>query len=114
MTERKDEFDQFKKIFKSVAKDWKDYYKVVKKEFDKVKAEVLEEGPEVIKDRVGHQFYFVAVGRTDGTTPKLVKAFDDKMFFDEEEAQEYATKMGNKLDMPGKIKVFSAVAYIDD
>lgn len=106
--------DEVKEFIKSFTKDWKDFYKVMKKEFVKMKEEVLDEEPAVSKDKVGHQFYFVAVGRKDGTPPKLVKAFDDKMFFGEGEAHNYANKIGEKLDMPGKIRVFSAVAYIDD
>ena len=67
-----------------------------------------------IKDKVGHLFYFVSAGRLDGTAPTLVKAFYSKMFFDKEEAEEFAAEQTEELGMGKIVKVFSAIAYIDE
>lgn len=67
------------------------------------------------QDKGGHQFYFVAAARKDGTTPKLVKAFDDLMFFLPKDAALFAIKKEKELGLQqGVLKVYSAVAYIDE
>lgn len=68
-----------------------------------------------MQNKIGDQFYFVAAGRQDKTSPKLVKAFGAIMFFLPEDAAKYAIEKEKELGLEeGTLKVFSAIAYTED
>lgn len=60
------------------------------------------------------EFFYVACSRTDGMSPGLEKAFHDKIFLMQEDAEKFAEEKGKELNMVGRIKAFRALAKWPD